>query len=265
MASTNIRLYQIGNNDSAIVYTGEWFENSDSSSTGGQSLYGTRAANSHATFVFNGTFVAAYGAVDGSGANFSYTIDNGDATNVTFPAKNPPDHDLALFTSPELDYGEHALLLSTTQDGPTLWLDYITYTGSELVRRTAPQVDVPQSQPTSPPPTNSALPVGTIVLIVLCSVLFVVVIVIAGVLLHRRRHRWQLNSPEHSKESGFEIMPPSTERDGVHPVEAISVKILAALRSRSRTHPGMARQPPRSSTLFTSVIMGPSSNGTSRR
>ena len=232
MAPANIRLYQIGNNDSAIIYAGEWFTNSDPDSTGEQSLHGTRAANSNAKFIFNGecyrqtqkqtpsenplgTFVAAYGAVDQSGASFTYTIDDGSAMSVTFPAKNPPESNFALFTSPELDYGEHTLLLSTSQDGPTLWLDYITYTGSELVRRLDPQVDAaPQQSTQTLSPQNNALPAGTIVLIVLCSILFVVVAVIAGILLHRRRHRWQLNSPEHdtsAKENGlkFDILPPS--------------------------------------------------------
>lgn len=230
MSSNNVTLYQIGSSNPAVLYTGSWFTGDDSD--GDATLHGTRTAGSNVTFTFNGayylsplkcgamsstgelppgTFAAAYGTVDASGARFTYTIDSAAPEPVALPGLTPPDHTAVLFSTPQLAFGEHTLLMSNTQDGPTLWLEYITYTGAELERRADQVRNASQPGAASPQqPKHAGLPPSTVVLVVLCSLLFLAILVVGGWLVHRRRHRWHLDRPVNDpsfKEHGFDILP----------------------------------------------------------
>lgn len=154
--------------------------------------------------------MAAFGTVDASGANFTYTIDNLDTHHVDISGKTPSDQQAVLFSSSGLSFGEHTLFMSTVQDGPTLLLEYISFTGAPLQPRNGGSRDVTDTSGQSSSSVNNRIPPGTIALIVLCSVLFLVVLAVGGLLLYRRKHRWQLDRPMTDpsfKERGFDILP----------------------------------------------------------
>ncbi|GJE85178.1 hypothetical protein PsYK624_012560 [Phanerochaete sordida] len=258
-------LYEISSTDPSLVYAGDW-HSGDMSADAGQTAQGTKSAGANVTFIFEGTLVSAFGTIDTSGISCTWSLDGDGPHIVDQPGQPSTQYRFPIF-SQQVPSANHTLVIVSTSSERMLWLDYLTYTGTKFIPPKA-AVASPSSSSTasySGVSTTKSVPSWAIAIAAIGAIAFVALAVTGAVLLVRRRHRLRLERPRSYAtihERTFEIIPTDKPKESSIS-DVLRVKFTGALRSSSRTAPGAATQVPLSSTVFTSVIMGPSTVATS--
>ncbi|GJF00042.1 hypothetical protein PsYK624_163190 [Phanerochaete sordida] len=245
------------------------------SADAGQTAQGTKSAGANVTFIFEGTLVSAFGTIDSSGISCTWSLDGDEPHSVDQPGQPSTQYRFPIF-SQQVPYANHTLVIVSTSSERTLWLDYLTYTGTKYIP--APQAavaasstlpstsfSIPSTASHSGVSTTKSIPPWAITIASIGAIAFVALAVTCAVLFVRRRHRLRLERPRNYAtihERTFEILPIDKPKESSIG-DVLRVKFTGALRSSSRTTPGAATQAPLSSTVFTSVIMGPSTVATS--
>ncbi|EKM57414.1 uncharacterized protein PHACADRAFT_206341 [Phanerochaete carnosa HHB-10118-sp] len=240
--------------DPTLVYHGDWYLGNMSSNPN-ETTYGTRSTGANVTFIFNGTFIAAYGTIDNTGVDLMWTLDDATPIRYTMSPQSPAQYRSLFLNVQPPDDRKHKLVIASASDGPTLWLDYLTFTGTKDVPPLGGNV-TSSSTPAGTARAERIVPPGIIASAAVGGVLFLALAVACAVLLVRRKHRLTLERPRKDvafRQLGVGMLPDDHEKNH-HMVEAMRIKILGALRSPSRTNPGAATQAALSSTIFTSVI-----------
>ncbi|KDR71369.1 hypothetical protein GALMADRAFT_102720 [Galerina marginata CBS 339.88] len=135
------RLVVVEDTDSAIQYTGPWFQNTGThanlgniGSPSGGTLHGVNT-NASFSFTFTGSEVTLYGTIDAPTTSSSGETDltwacSVDGTSIaSFDTSATPDNNLALCGSTSLSNVMHTLVLQATvsNSSKTFWFDELQY------------------------------------------------------------------------------------------------------------------------------------------
>ncbi|PIL28497.1 hypothetical protein GSI_08535 [Ganoderma sinense ZZ0214-1] len=139
----------VDDGDPGIEYRGAWTHNpwGNQSVNYGSSVTFTNTSGSTATYRFQGTAIAVFGAFEMSGTynvHSSYSIDDGTATDF-IPADTFVvfQYNQKFFQSGTLSNDEHTLVI--TNLGEEFWLDYLVVTQSPPSTTTTTQSAAPQT------------------------------------------------------------------------------------------------------------------------
>lgn len=139
-----------------------------------------------------GTFVEAYGTVDSTGTEISYTLDS-ETHPITLSPVKRPEYIHLLFRETNLTLGVHTLVITCIQDGSTLWLDYLDFFG-HLGPPGPPASSLGATAPTAS--SSTSIPPGIIALAVIGGVLCLLGGILIGIYFFRRHwHRVGLMKP----------------------------------------------------------------------
>ena len=202
-----------------------------------------------------GSVVEAYGTVDKSGTYISWSVDGGNISSLDTPGMSPAFIGFPFF-SISLQDGGHTLIMTSERSGSTFSLDHITVWGS-------------QSHTGSTSSSNEkSLSPGAIVAIVISTVVLIGIVTVA-VFLFQLKRRKRISAAE--KEAKFELIPNGAsgfsctwteEMTKIYTQESETHHTIDAIHFKHTTV-GYAAQAPQSSTLFTSVIIAPTTVVTS--